>query len=254
MISFNNTSEFNGLVQLYESEIGVDYGVVSGNPIKLKEFTARCNLALDRYFAIAVQAAGTWELDDSGHTSDYAEIYTNLVSGIRDYSFITDANGNAILDIYKVLILPTSTSTIYQELDPVDENQSENIALIDESNVSGAPTRYAKRANAIHFDAIPNYSVSKGIKILINRESSHFISADTMKTPGYSYHQEYFFLKPAFDYARIHTLDSLPRLEAEMLKLEGDLATGRIGLIAKAYGNRRKDEMQSFSGETINSV
>lgn len=254
MIQFNDTTNLRGLVQLYENEIGVNYGEVSGNTTKLKEFCARCNNALDRYFAIAIQASGTWELDDSNH-DDYNVIYADIVSGQRDYSFITDENGNAILDIYKVLILPNATATRYEEVDPVDENQPENIEIIDECGSVGTPTKYAKRANAIHFgDAVPNYSVSRGIKILINRESSYFTTADTTKKAGYPYHQEYFFLKPAHDYGRIHGLTNFNRLDTEILKLEGDVATGRVGLIAKAYGNRKKDQIDSVSGEYVSSV
>lgn len=255
MIPFSNTTEYKGLVQFYESEIGANYGDVSGNTVKLKEFTARVNLALDRYFAIAVQASGVWELDDFNHTGDYSVIYTNIVSGQRDYSFITDEDGNYILDIYKVLILPSATDTIYRELYPVDENQSENVDIIDESNTAGVPTKYAKRGNAVHFGgAIFNYNATRGIKVLVNRTSSYFTYTDTTKVAGYPYFQEYFFLKPSLEHARRNSLATLPRLEKQILDLEGDITTGRVGLIAKAYGNRRKDEEVIISGERINSI
>jgi hypothetical protein len=255
MIPFSNTTEYKGLVQFYESEIGANYGDVSGNSVKLKEFTARVNLAIDRYFATAVQASGLWELDDFNHTADYATIYTNIVSGQRDYSFITDEQGNYILDIYKVLILPTATDTQYRELYPADENQSENLDIIDESNTAGVPTKYAKKGNAIFLGgAIPNYNATRGLKVLVNRTASRFTSSDTTKVAGFPYHQEYFYLKPALEYARRNSLATLPRLEAEILKLEGNVLTGQVGLIAKAYGNRRKDEIQSISGEVINSI
>ena len=254
MIQFNDTTNGKGLVQFYEEEIGANAGDISGDTTKLKQLTARINLALDKYFSIAIQASGTWELDDSNH-EDYPVIYATITSGQRDYSFTTDENGNAILDIYKVLILPTATATRYQEVYPVDENQTENLAIIDESNIAGTPSKYSKRSNAIHFgDAIPNYTVARGIKILINRESSYFEYNNTTEKPGYPYHQEYFFLKPAFEYAKRNSLAVLPRLEADILRLEGDQLTGRVGLIAKAYGNRKKDEIDSFSGEEISSV
>jgi len=40
--------------------------------------------------------------------------------------------------------------------------------------------------------------------------------------------------------ARINNLDSFTKLRDEVLKLEGDVTTGRVGSIAKAYGNRAK--------------
>lgn len=249
-----NPSGGQGLVQLYERECGLNAGDISGVDNKLKEFAADVNNALDRYFSIAVQASGTWELDDTNHT-DYAVIYRQIDSGVRDYTILTDANGNAILDIYKVLILPSATDTIYRELTPVDENDSQSVAIVDESNIAGIPNSYAKRSNAIHLGgAVPNYTVARGIKILVNRASSYFVYSDTTKKPGYPYHQEYFFMKPAYEYARRKQLPTASSLEKEILKLEGDLITGRVGLIAKSYSNRRKDEMDSFSGETINSI
>lgn len=250
-IPFSDSDTFQGAVQFYENEIGANYGDVSGNEQKLKEFTARANLAKRNYFAIAVQAAGTWELDDSGH-DDYDIIYGHLTSGQRDYQLLTDDNGNQILDVYKVLVLP-STGSQYQEIYPVDEN-NEGIAIVSNTGITGVPMRYGKRANAIFLDPVPNYSLSRGIKVLINRESSYYDYTDTDKTFGYPYHEEYVFLKPAYDYARINNLATFPRLEREILKLEGDVLTGRVGLIAKAYGNRKKDEIDSFSGEIINSI
>lgn len=252
-IQFNDTTYYKGLVQLYAEEVGIRHDLLVADTEKMKKFTARVNLALDRYFAIAVQASGTWELDDSNHT-DYAEIYTTLAQGQRDYPILADEHGNAILDIYKVLALPSATSTIYQEVYPVDEDLSQNISLVSEQNVQGQPIKYAKRSNAIHLDSIPSYTVARGLKILVNRESSYFTYTDTTKKPGYPYHQEYFFLKPAYEEARINGKSNLPQLEKEILKLEGDPLTGRVGLIAKAYGNRSKDEVQRLIAEEINSI
>lgn len=258
MIQFNNTTNGDGLVQYFEQEIGANPGDVSGNTTKLKWFTSRVNRALDRYFAIAIQASGTWELDDSNHSSsvgeDYNVIYSPMSSGQSDYSFFVDGGGNAILDIYKVLILPTDTATVYQEVYPVDETSPEGLSIVNESNITGVPTKYSKRGNAIQFDKIPDYTVARGIKILINRESSYYEYTDTTKTPGYPYHQEYFYLKPAYDDARINSKSTLNYLANEVLKLEGDNLTGKVGLISKAYGNRQKDIVQNISGECINSI
>lgn len=251
-IKLSDTTYYRGLVQLYEKEIGVKRGDVSSDTDAMKDFVAQLNNALDSYFALAIKASGTWELDDNNH-EDYAVIYTTLTSGQRDYSFLTDNNGNDILDIYKVLILPPTGST-YQELDPVDENAPENASIINEDGSVGSPSTYAKRANAIHFDVAPNYTVSRGVKILINRTSSYFTYTEVDKKPGYPYHQEYFYLKPAREYARINSLTVFDRLDKEIIKLEGDVLTGRVGLIEQAYGRRKKDEMDSISGECINSV
>lgn len=254
MIQFNDTTNLRGLVQLYEKECGYNYGDVSGNTTLLKQFTADVNNALDTYFSIAIRSAGTWELDDSNH-GDYAVIYTTLTAGRRDYSFLTDASGNAVLDIYKVLVLPSATATQYEEIYPVDENQRENLSIINEDGSVGSPLKYAKRSNAIHFDVEPNYTVARGIKVLINRTSSYFTYTDTTEKAGYPYHHEYFYLKPAYIRARGPLqLPNKNDLEKEILKLEGNPITGQVGYISIAYGGRKKDEMDSISGEYVNSV
>lgn len=253
MIKFNDTTNGNGLVQYYEQEIGANPGDISGNTTKLQRFTSRVNLALDRYFAIAIQASGTWQLDDSNHT-DYNIITTNLVQGQRDYTFTTDESGNLILDIYKVFVKNTTTGK-YEEIYPVDvASDYDTQSFTDGQNVQGNVYRYDKMANAIFLDQVPQNNVSNGIKVYVNRESSYFTYTDTTKTPGYPYHQEYFFLKPAFEDARMNGKSTLKTLGDEILKLEGDLETGRVGLIAKAYGNRKKDEVDVISGECINSI
>lgn len=253
-IQFNDTTYNRGLVQMFENEIGVNHGDISGNTDALKDFTAYCNNALDSYFALAIPASGTWELDDINHDDDYAVIYTTLQSGKRDYTFLTDENGNAILDIYKVLILPSATSTTYQEILPADENQPQNVAIINEDGSVGSPNKYGKRGNSIQFDVSPNYTVARGLKILINRESSYFTYTDTVKKAGYPYHQEYFYLKPAREYAKRKILSVFANLDNDVTKLEGVPSKGIVGLIQTAYANRKKDEVDSFSGERISSI
>lgn len=253
MIKFNDTDKLRGLVQLYEEEIGANTGDVSNNSNKLKKFTARVNNALDRYFAIAIKSSGKWQLDDSNHT-DYNIITTTLTQGRRDYPFVTDEQGNLVLDIYKVLVKNTTTGK-YEEIYPVDVQSDYNTqGFTDGQNTQGNVIRYDKTGNSLFLDQIPQETVPAGLKVYINRESSYFTSSDTTKTPGYPYHQEYFFLKPALDYARINNLAVLPRLEKQILDLEGDVTTGKVGLIAQAYGRRSKDETLNISGECINSI
>lgn len=252
MIQFNDISNFNGLVQFYEQEIGANPGDISGNTTKLKQFTARCNLALDKYLSLAIGASGTWELDDSNHT-DYPIITTNLVSGQRDYTFVSDENGNLILDIYKVMIKDTSGKFV--EIYPVDQNTSRGTeSFWDGENTTGTPYRYSKTGNGIFLDTIPAYNSTNGLKVFINRESSHFAYNDTTKKAGYPYHQEYFFLKPAYEYARINNLTSLPRLEKQVFDLEGDTTRGITGLIAEAYSSREKDTRKVMTMNRINFI
>lgn len=242
MIQFSDTDTLKGLAQLYAEEIGMDNPTdLTSNTTKMKKFTAQVNLALDSYFRLAIEASGKWQLDDSNHT-DYPIITTNLVAGQRSYVFLTDESGNAILDIYKVFVKNTSTGS-YEEIYPVDvQSESDTGSFADGENQQGTVYRYDKTSNAIFLDLIPTDNITNGLKVYINRESSYFTYTDTTKKPGFPYHQEYFYLKPAYNYARINTLAILPRLEQQVLKLEGDPTRGIVGLIARAYGARAKDE------------
>ena len=233
-LQFNDTITLKGLVQMYEREIGANRGDVSGNDNLLKEFTAEANLAIDDYLAIAIQSDGKWKADDSNH-SDFPEIYTDIVLGQRDYTLLTDENGNAILDIYKVYILENG---VYRLMDHYDTD-TEDVAssFTDGQDTDGLPTKYDKTANAIRLNLIPTANITDGLKVSINREASYFTSSDTTKKAGFpGLHHKYFYLKPALDYARRNTLTSYPRIEGDVMRTE---------VAIKEYFNRRaKDEPQ----------
>lgn len=238
-LAFNDTSTLKGLVQMYEREIGANLGDVSGSTSRLKTFTADANLTMDDYLAIAIQASGTWKIDDSNHT-DYPEIYTNIVANQREYVFLTDENGNAILDIYRVYA-KDSASGAYRLLESTDiDTEHEASSFTNGLNATGFPQSYDKLANAIRFDVLPSANVTDGLKVSINREGSYFTYTDTTKKPGYpGLHHKYFYLKPALDYARRNTLTSYPRIEGEVMKIEREI---------KEYFDRRaKDEPQRLT-------
>ncbi|MCK4501360.1 hypothetical protein KAU11_12740 [Candidatus Babeliales bacterium] len=237
-IQFNDTDSLKGLVQMYEREIGVTRGTVSGNTNLLKEFTADANLAVDDYTSIMIQVSGTWKGDDTNHT-DYPEIVTDINSGQRDYAFLSDENGNDILDIYRVYVKETGGA--YRILEPIDTDTEPSASTITNGlGASGNPSSYDKVANVIRFDLLPSASVTEGLKVSINREASYFTSTDTTKKAGFpGLHHKYFYLRPAFDYARRNTLTSYPRLEGEVMKAEHEI---------KEYFDRRvKDESPALN-------
>lgn len=241
---FNDTTNYKGLVQLFEKEVGLPRGTISGDNDKLKDFAADVNICLDDFVAKAIQASGTWQFDDSNQT-DYPIITTNLVSGQRDYSFTVDGSSNLILDIYKVYA--ANASGIFVELAPVDVNTGDDVVpFTNGQNATGTPYRYDKLANGIFLDPIPSYNATGGLKVYINREASYFVYTDTTKKPGVpGIFHKYFYLKPAYMYA---SRKSLP--------IAGNLATG-TGLAGRitqleadieAYFSRRtKDEEPRLS-------
>lgn len=237
-ISFNDTNTLRGLVQQYEREIGASRGDVSGNTNLLKEFTADSNMAIDDYVALMIQVSGMWKGDDTNHT-DFPEIYTDIIAGQRDYTFLVDENGNAILDIYKVYAKETGGA--YRILRAYDADSESGVSSFSDGvGSSGLPSKHDKTANSIRLDVLPTANVTDGLKVSINREASYFVDTHTTKKAGFpGLHHKYFYLKPALDYARRNTLTSYPRIEGEVMKLEREI---------KEYFDRRaRDERQTLN-------
>lgn len=252
---FNDTSNLSGLVQRYEKAIGANYGDVSGSTEKLKEFTSLTRSAFDTYLHFAFKGEGSWQYDDTNHQDGsgnytYSIIKTNLVSGQRDYTFLTDEQGNVILDIYKVLVLPSATATEYVELAPMDEMLEHDNDIVAESAATGTPRRYGKMTNAIQFETPTNYNATNGLKVYVNREASYFATSDTTKKPGVpGIHHDYFFLRPAMEYARDNLLASFPLLRDAVMEYEGNEENGVIGKIERHFSRRRKDERDIITGK-----
>lgn len=242
-IPFNDTATYKGLVQLYEREIGFDRGDVSGNADRLKEFVADVNIELDEFFAFALQASGKWHLDDSNHLiTTEPQIVSNIVSGTRRYSILSDAQSNLALEIFKVYVLPSATATIYQEVTPFSKKIEDGISSFNDGlNQQGIPNYYNKDGMSIDFDLVPNYNAANGIKILISREGSYFTSADTTKKPGVpGIFHALFYLKPAEAYARIHELSNYSKIVDKINTLEA--------LALKHFGGRAQDQTSRLMG------
>lgn len=249
-IQFSDTSTYKGLVQLYEQEIGVGVGDISGSTTKLKQFTADANIALDSFWNIALKADGGWQFDDTNHT-DFPERTMTLTSGTRRYaltSLTADAGSNLMLEIYKVFV--KNSSGVYMEIEPVDVQSDDSYAtesFTDGQNVAGTPYRYDKTGNYIDLDPVPNYTQAAGIKVLLNREAAYFASTDTTKKAGVpGTLQKYFYLFPAREYARRKSLANVDRLTQEVLLLEKE--------ITAFFSKRAQDERHVMTHKRIQYI
>jgi hypothetical protein len=206
--------------------------------------TADENLAIDEVISIALKSSGRWQFDDTNHT-DYPIITTDLVSGQRDYSFLTDEQGNLILDIYKILVAQPDGQ--YIEVYPIDIQSENNEDMTNGLNVQGIPCKYDKTGNGIFFDVVPSYSITGGIKIYINREGSYFTVNDTTKKPGFAgiFH-EFVALSASYRYALRNSLPSL-------VGFNNDLERMRTEII-NYYSNREKDSALVMTACEVNSI
>lgn len=241
-IPFSDTTTKRGLVQLYEKEIGAEYGDVSDNEDRLLEYTADANVALDDFIERAIRASGIWQYDDTNH-SKHPIITTDLVTGQRDYRIVFDEQGNMVLDIYRVLVMDEQGT--FFEIYPTDQQTSSGTtAFTDGVNVQGVPSRYDKTGRSIFLDYPTSYDKEGGLKVYINREGSYFVSSDTSKKPGVpGILHKYFYLRPALDYARRNTLSSYDRILGEVVASER--------MIDRYFQGRGKDQKPLLRGRRI---
>jgi hypothetical protein len=207
--------------------------------------TRDINLALDSFLAIAIQASGKFQFDDSGHTHDPI-ITTDLTSGQRDYHWTKDEQDNIILDVHRVMV--ANESGIFYDLDRVDQQDSDDfksLGIVDGQNLTGKPSAYDKTGNGIFLVPIPDYTYANGVKMFISREALYFTVADTTKLPGFAgiFH-EYLALRPSYQYAYRKGLQSAKALQTEMILMERK--------IDEWYGQRLKDERPVLRNKQFN--
>jgi len=236
-LQFNDTTNYKGIVQLYERELSYEQGTISGDTTKLKQLTADVNIAFDDYMARAQKASGNWKADDLNHT-DYAIVLLDIVQGTKQYAFTTDeADSSLIADIYRVY-LKNNTTDGFRMLTPYTiENETEVSTFTNGLNAQGVPTMYAKQKNSILLDLAPNFTLSNALMLYVSREPMYFAYTDTTKKAGvHPFTQEYLYIKPAYDYARRNNLAVLSTLSVELQKCEAK--------IDDLYSHRDKDQVK----------
>ena len=229
-MQFNNTTTLDGLIQECERITLKGTGGITNIANSLKDFTARLNQGLDRFFTVALTHDGNWQFDDSNYT-DLPIGTANLVSGQQDYSFASD-----LLVIEKVLVKDSSGNWV--EVLPVDEGQSganiyaKNIWTLPTGD-SGTPARYDKIGNSILFSPIPNYNSTSGLKVNFKRNASKFVSTDTTKEPGIpSLFHTYIARVACLPYLMEHSMDNAGGINALVLQDEAlikEYMSKRIG-------------------------
>ena len=231
----------SGIIDLIYSNTGAD-----ATKYPLIEVTRDINLAYDRVIDLAIKSSGKAQFDDTNHTK-HPIIYFNLVAGQRDYSAITDEQGNLILDYYRVMV--ADENGIFYDLEKIDQQSKDyrTMGMVNGQNLTGKPNKYDQTGSGTFLDAIPDYSYTAGIKGFINREGSHFsvptINVADTTMPGIDGRlHEYLATRPtAYYYAR-KGLSSAKFWQSELLKYEGDEDRGITGIIESVYSKRMKDE------------
>jgi hypothetical protein len=168
-MTFSDTSTRQGLIQECERITGLGAGNITGD--LLKDFTARLNNAMDRFYALAFQYDSLWNMDDRRYADGDVNLpiaTTNLVSGQADYLF-----DDELLMVTQVFI--KNSAGAWVELSPQDDKNSPNIFL---DATSGLPATYELVGNSIYLNPTPNYNSTGGLKVTFKRNGVKFNSTD----------------------------------------------------------------------------
>ncbi len=195
------------------------------------------NNYLDTVAGYAIGADRRFQWDDTNH-SKLPIGTTNLVANQSDYSFLTDEQGNTILNLERIDILDATGN--YRQLRVLDMTQIDG-ALDAELVTAGLPMYYDKIAdNVVRLYPKPNASVTNGLKFYFQRTPSYFAATDTTKAPGVPplLHRG-FVINAAYDGAMTLGLDNFQALSAERQLEERKMIS--------YFGNRNTDEKVTLS-------
>ena len=193
----NDTTNRLGLIQYIEDKT-ITSNASSGS-YPLRSLVRDTNLSLDDYNILMTESSGTWLGDDTNQTT-FPIATTNIVSGQQSYVFTIDEQQNQILDIYRIECKDANGT--WQLLTPYNE-MDEETSLSAQETITGTPTRYAKTANGILLDKIPNYNSTDGLKFYFSRTPVYFTvdGSDnvTPTVPGIpNPHHRYLAVKPIY--------------------------------------------------------
>lgn len=236
---FSDSIDNTGIVEQVRSLMRVDatqwptYKIVNS-----------CNNWLDTITGYAIGADRRFAWDDTNHTKLPIGT-TNLVANQSDYSFLTDEQGNKILNLLRIDILDSDGT--WRKLDPIDQSQI-NEALDEFESNPAKPLYYDKIAdNVIRLYPEPETSVTAGLKFYFQRSGSYFVDTDTSKEPGVSplLHRG-FVIAAAYDGALTLGLQNLQPLSVELQKEEQKMK--------QYFPNRTTDETAVMMPTQIDSV
>lgn len=211
-MQFSNSTTNLGIVEQTRSMMRTD-----ATQYPVAKIVASCNNWLDTITGYAIGADRRFQWDDTNHTALPIGT-TNLVANQAEYSFLTDEQGNSILNLNRIDIL--DASGLYRQLLPIDQIQLSGVALDEWNKTAGQPMYYDKIAdNIIKLYPKPLTSVTNGLKFYFQRTPSYFAATDTTKQPGVApiIHRG-FVIASAYDGALALGLSNLQPLSVELQK------------------------------------
>lgn len=224
MVFSNNTTNL-GIVERTRIKCGVD-----STQWPTANIVGSANDCMDFLAGEYIKADRRFEWDDTNH-SKLPIGTTNIVASQSDYSFLTDEQGNTIINLTRIDIKDANGDwTRLTEL-----NESDETKALDEVVIAGTPTGYYKIANnIIRLNRLPSANVSAGLKFYFQRKPSYFTASDTTKEPGFTSVPHSIFVT----WASYDCADSLNLQNAERLFRERELAKQ---MVISSFSGRNTD-------------
>jgi len=212
-MQFSDTTNNTGIVQQVRKFMRVD-----STQWPTANIVNSANNWLDTVTGYAIAADRNFQWDDTNHTKLPIGT-TNLIANQSDYSFLTDEQGNTILNLTRIDILDPSGD--YRKLELIDQ-ANVSVALDEFQSTAGFPQYYDKIAdNIVRLYPKPATSVTSGLKFYFQRTPSYFADTDTTKAPGVAplLHRG-FVIAAAYDGAITLGLQNLQALQLELQREE----------------------------------
>lgn len=149
----------------------------SGNT--LREIYARLNRAFDHIMPLLLSYSDHIRWDDINQT-DQPIGYVNIVLNQPDYKVATDGNALDIINITRVRIYTSASSTTYVELEQMFINDERALEAMSPSLIpAGTPSHFLEFNNVIYLFPRPNYASTSGLELFFERQQVIFTSTGT---------------------------------------------------------------------------
>jgi hypothetical protein len=238
-LQFNESINNTGICQQVRSILRVD-----ATQYPNWKIANSCNNYLDFLVGYAIGADSKFQWDSTNH-SKLPEGTTALILNHKDYSFLTDEQGNSIITLLKVSLVDSSGRETF--LDVIDRDDPE----YDPSSfgiTAGTPTTYDKIAdNIIRLDNKPDATAvaTYSLKFYFQRTPYYYVSTDTTRTSGFSpILDRGFIIESAYDGALTLGLKNIQALMIER-QIEREKAENYFSI-------RNKDEVTRIIPASFN--
>ena len=178
-LSFSDTSNKDGIIQLIEHNLGMPDANISGDTNRMAYFTELVNNWLHIVTHWIHQADGEWNYDDFNHGNFPIETF-DFTDDKQDFGISDDGEKSGRV-IRMVEIRDAST----EEYEAIDYIQDKDLDEDRFNQDSGKPTGFWFSGGSIIFDKPIDTSLYDKFRLTYDRNAHLFTVSDTTAKPGF---------------------------------------------------------------------